>query len=210
MTSQELCNEIFKDESVVISKATYLAKDIRRLALKSKEKYTEKIYEYKSKQNNNWIIIIHANKKVIDTFYITYYLDQYGLNGIMTANDKKSLLHYTPHFLERYNQRFLKQENLSKIEILKRFLSVNWHAFVNDTPDYGENKNCFFTRFREGIGLGYKEHVNGYLNTIHHFKTYISPEMTFENQQKDLDLSSKYYEQYWNEVHLKHYKKTAF
>lgn len=43
----------------------------------------------------------------------------------MVDGNNQTLTHFTPHFLERYNERFLMQPAISKLELLKRFVSAN-------------------------------------------------------------------------------------
>jgi len=56
MTSKELLMEIARDYSMVMKKAMYLTESLRRLAVKSKEKHIKRVFDYKSKQKNNWLI----------------------------------------------------------------------------------------------------------------------------------------------------------
>jgi hypothetical protein len=53
-----------------------------------------------------------------------------------TIGDNEKLYRFSPHFLIRYNERFLKQENISKLDLLKRFISVN-KAGLAEVDDSG-------------------------------------------------------------------------
>jgi hypothetical protein len=66
---------------------------------------------------------------------VVYYIDNCGLNGIRINWNNKSLTHFTSHFLERYNERFLRQENLSKLELLKQFIPKNPIEVIRAVPD---------------------------------------------------------------------------
>jgi hypothetical protein len=125
MNSRELMNEIAKDYPMVCRKAIYLSENIRREAVKSKNKHVCKTFDYKSQRQNTWLIIInyYVNDPVFNV--VLHYLDDFGLNGIMVGADHKILMHYTPHFLERYNERFLKQSLISKKELLKQYITEN-------------------------------------------------------------------------------------
>jgi len=209
MTSKELLMEIARDYSMVMNKAMYLTESLRRLAVKSNEKHVHRVFDYKSKQNNNWLIIIDYYVKEPTFLVVVYYVDKYGLNGIMVNGDQLTLTHYTPHFLERYNERFLHEPNITKVELLKRYLSKNSVAYMKFVPDTDDMKNRFFARSREGIGLGYIETMSGILNTINHFKTFIANDMIFENQQANFTATSMAYKTYWNEMY-KHTRLGAY
>jgi hypothetical protein len=209
MTSKELLMEIARDYPMVMSKAMYLTENLRRLAVKSKEKHVHRVFDYKSKQKNDWLIIVDYYVKDPTFLVVVYYVDKYGINGIMVNGDQQTLTHYTPHFLERYNERFLHEPNISKVELLKRYLSKNSVAYMKYVPDTDDMKNRFFARSREGVGLGYIETISGILNTINHFKTFIANDMIFENQQANFTASSIGYKTYWNEM-FKHTRLGAY
>jgi len=209
MTSKELLMEIARDYSIVMNKAMYLTESLRRLAIKSKEKYVHRVFDYKSKQKNNWLITVDYYVKEPTFLVVVYYVDKYGLNGIMVNGDQQTLTHYTPHFLERYNERFLHEPDISKIELLKRYLSKNSVSYMKYVPDTDDMKNRFFARSREGVGLGYIETMSGILNTINHFKTFIANDMIYENQQANFNASGIAYETYWDEM-FKHTRLGAY
>jgi hypothetical protein len=98
---------------------------LRREAVKSKTKYVHRIFDYRSKQRNNWFITVDYYVAKPAFTVVIYYLDKYGLNGNRVNANNQSLTHFTPHFLNRHNERFLKQENLSKVDLLKRFAQMN-------------------------------------------------------------------------------------
>ncbi|MBN1185889.1 MAG: hypothetical protein JXB49_26650 [Bacteroidales bacterium] len=200
MNSKELMMEIAKDYPIVVNKALYLSDSLRREAIKSKNKYVQRFFEYKTKQLNDWIIMVDYHVKEPTFVVVIYYVDKFGLNGIMVGADHHSLTHYTPHFLERYNERFLKQETMPKLELLKRFISKNSVGFINSVPDSDGMKERLFARFREGIALGEYENILDVGNRIQHLKTFISNDMIFESQEEDFDLTGMGYKAYWDEM----------
>jgi hypothetical protein len=105
------------------------------------------------------------------------------------------LTHFTPHFLDRYNERFLKHEEFSKIDLLKQFLDENpFHAVRYFPQDH--SRNTIFCRFKEGIGLGDEEIISEKGQKIVHFKTYITNEMIHDGQLTDFNLLGLLYENY--------------
>jgi len=158
MNSRELMNEIAKDYPMVCRKASYLTESLRRAAVKSKNKYVQKVFDYKSQRQNNWLIIVnyYVNDPVFDV--VVHYLDDFGLNGIVVEPNCRAFTHYTPHFLERYNERFLKESNISKKDLLKRFISKNAVGLAQLDIDDDNMTNRIFVRSREGISLGLITH----------------------------------------------------
>ena len=154
MNSKELINEIYKDLEPVNIKAIYLAQGLRREAVKSKSKYIQRVFEYKSRRFNQWLIVVNYYFKQPFYIVVVYYLDSYGLNGIMVDGNNKTFTHFTPHFLERYNERFLMQPDIPKLELLKRFIPVNSLEIIKVVPESNSRGNRIFGRFKEGIGLG--------------------------------------------------------
>ncbi len=209
MNAKELLLEIAKDYEFVMRKSYHLMRGCRREAVKSKNKHVQRIFDYKSKLKNDWLIIVDYYVADPSFVVVVYYHDNFGFNGIMVGSDNQTLTHYTHHFLERYNERFLKQENISRKELLKRFLSQNAVGFLTYMPNAIDVKNGFFSRIREGIGLGYVEKIDGIQNQLQHFKTFISNDMIFKGQEEVFDLSGKEYEKYWNETY-KYTHKGAF
>ncbi len=203
MNSREIMNEIAKDYPMVLKKAIYLTDSLRRAAVKSKNKHVYKTFDYKTKRQNTWLIIInyYVNNPVLDV--VLHYLDDYGLNGILVGVNLKTLIHYTPHFLERYNERFLKQSNISKKELLKQYVSNNDVGHAKISTEISTMTDRIFVRTREGIGLGCMEKLNGIQNDYFHYKTFISNDMILRHQQETFDVTGHEYEKFWNETHPK-------
>lgn len=195
MNSQELYSEIMNDYQIVERKAYYLALGLRRSARKSKHKHVRAVFEYKSKQRNNWLISIGCFVKGYESSTTVYYLDEHGLNGICVSSVGVSLSHYTPHFLRRYNERFLKATNLSKLDLLKHFIINNPFETIGEVVDSESNQYKVFSRFNDGVGLGYKEVLGDDSKEIINFKTFISNEMIFDGQRDGFNALGEYYDE---------------
>lgn len=201
MNSEELLIEIYKDLEVVNRKAFYLAQGLRRQAIKSRGKYVQRVYDYKSLRQNNWFIIVDYYVKEPLFTVVAYYTNQYGLNGILVDGDNTTMMNFTPHFLDRYNERFLKREDASHLELLKRFVPANPVQTIMSIQKIDSNKKQTFVRFNEGIGLGYKEYFPERGKVMHHFKTYISNEMVLEHQIEGFNKLGDLYDGYWEEMY---------
>lgn len=200
MNSEELVKEIRIDYPQIIRKANYLVVELRRKAVKSKDKRYQQIFEYKSVRENNWLILVNYING-LPTYTVTvYYLNERGINAISVNGDLLKLYRFSSHFLDRYNERFLKQENVSKLEILKRFLKNNSVGTTEFGKEINDIEQWIFSRFSEGIALGLVERLSSDWR-IYHFRTFISNEMVFEDQQKSITKASEFYKTYSHEIH---------
>jgi hypothetical protein len=201
MTSEELVREIMKDHPIVYRKGMYALEKLRRPALKSQNKHVQRIYDYESKNKNKWIIICDYYVKDPSWIVVVHFVDKWGIQAYMVDANQRTLTHYSGHFLERYNERFLHETELSKMEIFKRYLSKNSSAYVEWLPDTDEHQKPFFGRSREGIVLGNVESLGLY--DIIHARTFIANDMIFESQKGKFDSTGEHYKQYWDEVYKK-------
>jgi len=201
MNSKELLSEVFKDLEVVDRKATYLTQGLRRAAVKSKTKYVHRVFNYKSLRNNSWLIYVDYYVKEPCYTVVVYYNNQYGLNGILIDGGNQALIHFSPHFLERYNERFLHENGTSNLDLLKRFIPINSMQVIKVVQKIDIDKNQIFGRFKEGVGLGYEEVFHDKGKVFHHFKTFISNDMILDHQIEDFNILGKRYDTYWEEVY---------
>ena len=200
MNSTELYSEIMNDHKIVERKAYYLALGLRRPTLKSKHKQVREIFDYQTKQRNNWIININCFVKGYESCATVYYLNEHGLNGMCVNSDGVSLTHYTPHFLKRYNERFVMKTNMSKLELLKQFIINNPLGSIGEIADSESNQYSIFSRFQEGIGLGLREVIDDQGQEILHFKTFITNQMIFDGQRDGFNALGEYYDEIFDEI----------
>jgi hypothetical protein len=194
MNSEELVVEVYRDLEVVNCKANYLTQGLRRQAIKSKEKYVQQLFDYKSPRHNQWFIV--ADHYVKDPYFtvVALYTNHFGLNGILVDRDQRTLLHITSHFLDRYNERFLKITVASHLELLKRFIPANSVQTIMSSHKNDSTKKQTFGRFHEGVGLGYKESFPERGKVLYHFNTFISNEMVLRHQFEDYNTLGKLYD----------------
>jgi hypothetical protein len=201
MKSKELFIEVFKDLDVVDRKATYLTLSLRRAAIKSKAKYVHRVFHYKSLRHNKWLIYVDYYVKEPSYTVVVYYNNHYGLNGILVEGGNQALIHFTSHFLERYNERFLHKKGASSLDLLKRFIPTNNLQIIKAVQKIDSDKSRILGRFEEGVGLGYEEVFHDKGKVFHHFKTFISNDMIRDHQIEDFNILGSYYDTYWEEIY---------
>lgn len=187
MTYKELYNHLAADKQKVdIRKEYFMPKAVR--AFKKKTKFPAwEIYEYTVPATNNKYVIyfyaenrLRAEKPEVGSFCIAYngqyrFVVQWSAGPYKhTPNSEmivvKQIHAYTSHFMQRYNERFLKDETLTPNEVAARYLSRNPVAMPLQQNDginrnhekYGE-KGRYAFRVRDGICFSYSS-VNGIPN----------------------------------------------
>ena len=196
MNAKEIIKEVFLDIKSVENKADHYAKDLRRAAIKSRNKAATKSFDYKSIRKNDWIIFIKSTSSYCAIITSVHYLNNMGFNCLLVA-EGKSLHHYSGHFLERYNERFLKQNSLSKVEIFKNYIHRNTIIANEELHSDNDNVKRIISRISDGIVFGTFEIVNGY--KITDLKTFISNDMILDFQKTDVNYINNNYELYCNE-----------
>jgi len=165
MNSNELFKEIEIDFQNVLKKHFYLLPKVTRKLKKSREKIISIIFDYKSPKKNEWIVCIQCSKK---GHSMTAYCYVKGdMNFYMMNDTGKSIVHYTPHFAERYAERFLQNTSLSKTEIMKKYIINNTIRAFQDID------NKFFAKSEDGIEVGEIESINNG-RSFFHAKTFLS------------------------------------
>jgi hypothetical protein len=196
MNSDELVKEILNDELFVKRKAVHLIKDFRREAIKTRNKHLTKYYNYKSPKKNYWLIYIENNSGSPRIVAIVYYIDDKGINAVTSSSNKEMIIHYSSHFLARYNERFLKQGNVSKLDVLKLFIPKNHVSTHGFLQHLNTGQITIFTKFKDGIGLGVYEEIND--KKFISLKTYISEDMIKDSQQTAYGSLNESFIKYWD------------
>ncbi len=188
MTQAEIIKEIFKDLEFVMRKAFHLSKKLRRELIKNRKFATGDLFEYTSPLKNNWLILLILHKKTKDELPFcmptVLFLNKQGFHGA-SVKDDLSIDIYSPHYIDRYKERYLRKDTLSKTEALKAYLSTNVKHNLDLVKDEKRHGKCFFARIPDGIGLGYQERIEG--KTVNHFKTFIRSDMIKDFQEKVYD-----------------------
>lgn len=179
MTYKEMYDHFADDKQKVDIKRDYLLpKAIKSLGKKSKFPAWE-LYEYTiPSTNNKYIIYFYAesryniDKPETGSFSPIFngnrrYIVKWGVSGYKHTPDSplvaiRQIHAYTPHFLERYRERFLKDESLTSNEVACVYLSRNNLAMplrqnegINRNYEkYGTNGQYAF-RVRDGICFSY-------------------------------------------------------
>ena len=184
MTSEDIIREIKQDFTAVMQKAKYAMEELRRPAIKSKNKHVKRIRDYKSKNNNNWIIFCDYHVKDPMWYVVVHFIDKYGLQAYLVDENQRLLYHYNGHLLERFNERFLNEPEFSKMELLKRYLSANASPLIEVHPETEKYKHPFFGKAEEGVVFGNIE-TQG-IWKIFHVRTFISNDMIWSHHLQSL------------------------
>lgn len=170
MTYKEMYNHLANDLKKVQIREDYL----RRKAIKefkAERKFPAwRWYEYTiPATNNKYIIFFYAEsrffieKPIADSFCIMFndkqrFIIQWTAGGYKQTEDSpisfiRQIHAYTSHFLERYNERFLKDKTLNANDIACRYLSRN-KIGMPITMSEDINKNL--EKYGENAQTGYR------------------------------------------------------
>jgi len=182
MTPTELTRELLRDRENIFRKVQYLEREVERARIKSKDKsFAVKIFDYKSPLKNNWILIFRKTKKGAALTMIAYTKGKVDFYMLCT-NDVVE--HFTKHFLERYRERYLKDETLSIVETMKRFALRNDQSMSEIKVNTENEFQCLKV---DGLSFGVLEETNQ--SAIFHECTFITMDMVKEKQMdKVIDL----------------------
>jgi len=154
----------------------------RRLIIKSSRfPLYFKPVEYTSKRGNDYLIFFQANTKKdydgrILFAVICVHNTKEGLNVMMFVKPpQRNIVIYSPHLFSRYRTRFLKEDSLSSLDVIKRFFKINATTVVNHVGNDEIVGTC-----NEGVLLG--KFIDGGKVVI--YKTFVSFDMLFENQSE--------------------------
>ncbi len=174
MTYKEKYDNLAEDKKKVdICKEKYLPRAIK--AFTTERRFPNcKCYEYTIPATNNHYIIYYyaetssmANKPIVGSFFYIFddtkrFVVKWGASPYKHTDTSQLMLlrqlHvYTSHFLQRYNERFLKKSNLTANEIASTFLARNrvptpigvTEEINKNTDAHGDNNYAF--KIRDGF-----------------------------------------------------------
>lgn len=180
MTDFEIYEEVRKEHGLIISYVDRIAPKYRRPILKSNKFpiYFNPI-EYETKKGNKYLIFIEARcKKDCNSFLYTIICiyNKSGLNAVMLNSNNtiaSNITIYSPHFFSRYRTRFLKDEKISTLDVIKRYFKINPTAYPSDVED----SNSLALTCNEGVLFGKISDRNVVV-----VKTYVSFDMLYSSQ----------------------------
>ena len=193
MSCVEIAREFILDYKSVCNKADHLAKVLRREAIKTKTKKIIKFYPYTSVRSNNWMILLEYLHPKCAAITAVHYLNSAGSFNLIQSFDILVFHHFTSHFLVRYNERFLKRNGLSKLEIFKLYILNNNYSTVK----YLES-NYVYLKIKDGYVLGISEEIDEGIEIIH-YNTFLSNDMILDYQKEDVNFLTEKFSNYFEE-----------
>lgn len=190
MKAEQIYNEVSKDLIEVELKSDSLDRKLARAIKKSTTKIIDIIVDFKTKNNNNWKILITANKRVKTSRYILIYDSIFG-KSIIQAQMGGVFAHFTPHLLKRYKERFFADKNIAPVELAIEFIQNNFDSSIKYTKsEICDNIVNLFSRINHGVLLGYTDEKM----KMFFYRTFLSNDMLFENQKTEKESLDEIYE----------------
>lgn len=173
MDIKDIVNEYEKDEKELLAQHLRLNNDnrYRRFILKNLKGEASHVFEpvhYKSTRGNDYIIVLATKgygqyKKYgleahtylyyrIDNsnYYIVSQTDYYDMS------DRYGYTFYTPHFFDRYQERFLEGKSIPRLKLVTEFFKNNYCKGVINLIGEEESKfsGSYYNYVPDGIILG--------------------------------------------------------
>ena len=181
MTYEEIWKEIKKDFSGIIwNKIEEGNKRFRKKIIAttvSRVVRLSPMYFQSSITKLNYCLMLYClgkqdfkrNSALFNLF--AYFYKDYGLYAFFPTGKRfESLSVYTPHFFDRYQERFLKDSSLKRTEVMQIFF-LNNYTGVPITLGNEKYPNFVFLTSKDGVQLGLK-----YSSDILELKTFLSQE----------------------------------
>lgn len=158
---------------------------IRRLIIKSSHfpMIFNPIHYLSKKTNNDWYIYYYANSKkhADDAACLVISLVQseegtYVYEQVVSGNSDDPIYIFPPHFFSRYHSRFLKNESISKMDLITHYIKNNYIGYITAGKIWG-NRCVMSTTSGYAFGevLNSEEH-------LFIFKTYITKDLIRKDQ----------------------------
>ena len=138
-------------------------------------------------------------KNTLGMLTFAYFYKDYG-QYVLCLRDAypSNYVVYTPHFFDRYQERFLQDPTLDRISVMTKYFRSNRANFINVVPDDKRGKTIYAVTM-DGVCFA-DDNLNG--NYI--MKTFVTYEMLFTNQvdigEEGKEAILKNYEEFKNNV----------
>ncbi len=148
-------------------------------------------FHSKTTSLNHCILMSSLGKKDFKEkgpFYViySYFYKDYGLYAFLFLSQKElNMAVYTPHFFDRYRERFLKDPTMDKMKVIERFFTYNGLSDIVFVKNE-KYQNSFFGRCKDGVVLGTR-----YSDKIIEIKTFLSDD---ELKDEQIDWSNHTFE----------------
>lgn len=156
MTEQEIHKETLYDiNNIPTSKMDAWQKDFRSIVLRSSRFPVHKSYEYKTSRKNLLVRTFNAlkrgqhNNPSMSTYCI-YERPEGKYAAVWSLGDRVSIL--APHFLDRYQERILKDDSIPRNEVIRLFVTNSWgHASLEINDDVEAVYKCFEGHYSDEV-----------------------------------------------------------
>ena len=195
MTYDDILELYKKDKRITTRKMEEYAPKIRRWLhkLHSKERVFYPPIRFKSAAGFNYVMMIYYRGKEatktepVGIFWYCWYIHKKGMYGLINSMLGGMFSHFTfitPHFLDRYRERFLKDMSMEKTDVLHHFIMHNSKQ-PSRNVESEKYPGCHYKVCNDGLCLCRK------LKDLDvEAKTFITWEMAGEDQ-KDIAMQGK-------------------
>lgn len=148
-----LVNHRIEDADKVFRKKATLLRNVERIYYKPIEFSSARGFSYVIQFFNRGIK--YERRKRIGVYYYVQYLHKGGVYTFMLSTANKELPHlvvFTPHFVNRYRERLLKDLTISKNEAIATFIRGNAKRALRFEPSL-KYPDCSYSHSADGLSL---------------------------------------------------------
>ncbi len=150
---------------------------LRRELFASEDDTLLHLFDWKSPNKNNWLVLIRHSKKRTMILSLAWFPDKEGKLAALWATGAGMAFYIDPHVFERFDERFVPDE--IPIERLQSFFLENHLFSFEPTGQKSEQLYEVSIGANQGLGLGVWDRSTD----IVHWRTFVHHGQRFENQE---------------------------
>ena len=177
MTHERMVLEARKDIQAMRNKCTEPMRKLRRELFASKHDTLLHLFDWKSPNKNNWLVLIRHSKKRTLILSLAWFPDREGKLAALWTTGAGMAFYIDSHVFERFGERFVPDE--IPIERMQSFFLENHLFSFEPTVQKSEDRFEVSIGANQGMGLGEWDRSTD----IIHWRTFVNHGQLFENQE---------------------------
>lgn len=177
MTHAEMVLDARKDIQAMRNKCTEPLRKLRRELFASKHDTLLHLFDWKSPNKNNWLVLIRHSKKRSLTLSLAWFPDKEEKLAALWVTGAGIAYYIDSHVFERFGERF--DPDQIPLDRLVSFFLENHVFSVEPTAQKGEQLFEVNIGANQGLGLGEWDRSTD----IVHWRTFVNHGQLFSNQE---------------------------
>lgn len=177
MTHAEMVLDARKDIQAMRNKCTEPLRKLRRELIASKHDTLLHLFDWKSPNKNNWLVLLRHSKKRTLTLSLAWFYDREGKLAALWTTGAGISFYIDSHVFERFGERFAPDQ--TPLERIQQFFLENHLFSYEPTKQLDEDRFEVSIGLNQGLGLGeWNDRTS-----IVHWRTFVNHGQLFSNQE---------------------------